>query len=227
MSVSGSNPLTRFVEWHSAHMPFQFWPLRVQCSQSAGGMCRARVEEEPALPRDVPGQRERLHPPAREADQVLLQRLPAEGVGDLVALRRAVRAVGLDEELRRRRGGSGPASRRRRTTTPGEVAPHRRVGRLGHRQVVVRAGPRLRRLLVAARARRPADERRLGGHRALRRGGAQRLARQVERTRGDDHAGGGERRVPPGREGVGHAVSSSSPATARTPSGGSAPRRRP
>lgn len=38
--VFGSNPFTRFVEWQPAHMPFQFWPLRVQCSQSDGGMFR-------------------------------------------------------------------------------------------------------------------------------------------------------------------------------------------
>ncbi len=36
--VFGSNPFTRFVEWHSAHMPFQFWALRVQWSQSEEGI---------------------------------------------------------------------------------------------------------------------------------------------------------------------------------------------
>ena len=38
VSVFGSKPFTRFVEWHSAHMPFQFWALRVQCSQSERGI---------------------------------------------------------------------------------------------------------------------------------------------------------------------------------------------
>ncbi len=53
----------------------------------------ARVEEEPPLPRDVPRQRERLHPPARKADQVLLQGIPAEGVGHLEHRRLPVRSL--------------------------------------------------------------------------------------------------------------------------------------
>ena len=113
----------------------------------------ARVEEEPALPRDVPRHRERLHPPARKADQVLLERVPAEGVGHLEHRRLPVRSLRLDQEL--------PAVAEEPRLHPvaleddaGEVAPHRRLGRLGHREVVVRAGPGLRLLLVAAGARR-------------------------------------------------------------------------
>ncbi len=129
----------------------------------------AGVEEEPALAGDVPRERERLHPAARELDEVLLERIPAERVSRLVDRGLAVRPGRLDEELL-------PVAEEPRLHPVAleddarEVAAHRRVGRLGHREVVVRARPGLRRLLVALGARLAAHERRLGGRRTLRRG---------------------------------------------------------
>ena len=47
----------------------------------------------------VPGDRQRLQAAVREFDQILLQRINAEGVFDLEARKLAVGTVGLDEEL--------------------------------------------------------------------------------------------------------------------------------
>ena len=63
-----------------------------------------RVLAEPALPAlllrpRVPGDRERLQAPARQFDQVLLQRIDAEGVLDLEVGELAVGSVGANEEL--------------------------------------------------------------------------------------------------------------------------------
>jgi hypothetical protein len=44
----------------------------------------------------VPGDTERLQPSTRERDQILLQRIDAEGVGDRIVLQCAVRTVGAD-----------------------------------------------------------------------------------------------------------------------------------
>ena len=59
---------------------------------------------EPALPAlilgpRIPGDAERLQPAVREGDQILLQRIDAEGVADLEVVELAVRPVGGDEEL--------------------------------------------------------------------------------------------------------------------------------
>ena len=35
--AAASYPFTTFVEWHSAHMKFQFWYAPVQCSTSSCG----------------------------------------------------------------------------------------------------------------------------------------------------------------------------------------------
>ena len=175
--------------------------------QPVGGRDRpARIEEEPAPPLGVPGDRERLHPAAREADQVLLQRLPAEGVRDFVRRRPAVGAVGLDQEPAALAEEARPHPVALETDAR-EVAAHGLRRRLGHRLVVVRAGPGLRLLLVTAGARLPPDEGRLGGDRALRRGRAQRLADEMNRTRRDDRARGDERGQLPAREAPGHALS--------------------
>ena len=63
-----------------------------------------RIEVEPALPAfvgrpAVPGDRQRLQAAVRKLDQVLLQRIEAEGVLHLEDGQLAVRAVGLDEKL--------------------------------------------------------------------------------------------------------------------------------
>jgi hypothetical protein len=59
------------------------------------------IEVEPALPAPlfrpaVPGDAERLQPPARKRDQRLLQRIGPEGVGDRIVVQRTVRAIGAD-----------------------------------------------------------------------------------------------------------------------------------
>ncbi len=64
----------------------------------------ARIEMEPALTAlllrpAVPRDGERLNPPVRKRDQILLQRIEAEGVFDLVFRKLAVRAVRLDIEF--------------------------------------------------------------------------------------------------------------------------------
>ncbi len=117
----------------------------------------ARVEEEPSLPGHVPRQGEGLHAPAWKADEVLLERIPAEGVGHREDRGLPVGPVGLDEELRpvAKEAGLHPVALE---NDAGEIAPHRRSARLGHGAVVVRSRPRLRLPLVAARARRPPHE---------------------------------------------------------------------
>jgi len=166
----------------------------------------ARIQEEPPLPRHVPRQRERLHPTSREADQVLLQGVPAEAVGHLEHGRLAVRPVRLDQVLARvaEEAGLHPVALEH---DPGEVATHRRLGRLGHRQVVVRARPGFRLLLVAAGARHAPHERRLDCHAARGRRRPKRLAHQVQRAGGHDQGRAGERGGSPALELVGHPVS--------------------
>ena len=104
-----------------------------------------RVLPEPALaagflgPR-IPGQRERLQAPARQLDQVLLQRLDAEGVLDLEVGELAVGAVGADEELAVAR------EEVRCNALVGElrvaeVAAHGLRGRVLHGARVLRRGP--------------------------------------------------------------------------------------
>ena len=119
------------------------------------------VEMEPALaalflrPR-VPGDAQRLHPSVGKGDQVLLQRGDAEDVADLEIGEFAVRSVGVDEEL------AVPPEEPRSDVPVGEggiveVAEDGGLGRLGHRQVVVRAAPRLALGLVAPGAGGAAD----------------------------------------------------------------------
>ncbi len=79
------------------------------------------IEMEPALaarrfrPR-VPRDPQRLQPPAGELDQVLLQRIEAEGVPDFEVGELPIRAVGVDEvlavALEERRGDAGKAELR-------------------------------------------------------------------------------------------------------------------
>src|SRR5437899_4619594 len=67
------------------------------------------VEVKPALPAllfwtAVPGDAECLIAAAREGDQVLLQRIDPEGVGDLVLVLRAIWSLDADHELIARAG---------------------------------------------------------------------------------------------------------------------------
>jgi hypothetical protein len=114
------------------------------------------VEMEPALPAlilgpRVPGDAERLHPAVGKGDQVLLQRVDAEGVADLEVVELAVRPVGGDEEP------AVASEETRGHLAMGDagvikVAEDGLGGRLLHRQVMVRAAPRRHLALVAATA---------------------------------------------------------------------------
>ena len=90
----------------------------------------------------VPGDAERLVAPAGEGNQVLLQRIDAERVRDLVVVKRAVGAVGAYDVL-------ALAPREGRDDTgvleggSVEVAEHRRLAHLFHGTVVVRPAPGL------------------------------------------------------------------------------------
>ena len=111
----------------------------------AEGNLLLRVEVEPALPSllrrpGVPADVQRLVPPAGERDEVLLQRIDAEGVGDRVFVELSVGAVGSNEEL------PVPLEERRRHAEVrergvAEVAEDGLGGRLLHRAVVVRPFP--------------------------------------------------------------------------------------
>ena len=124
------------------------------------------VEIEPALPLDVPGDRQTLQATAGEAHQVLLQRVDAEGVLDPMIGQLAVGPGGVDEEA-----SVAPEEARRDTSALEdgvfEVAQHRLLGRRIHRQVVVRAAPALELERMAGGAARVVDE----GHVTGRRGG--------------------------------------------------------
>ena len=148
---------------------------------------RAPLRLGPRIPRDA----ERLHAPAGKLDQILLQRTNAERVLDLVVVKLAVRAVGVDEEL------SVAAEERRRRPRVlefrvGEIAEDRLVVGGLHRQIVVRAAPGLGLLRVAPGARAAPDVfggRRLDCHRLSRRTHAlnRRAVRLIEeRARGDE-----------------------------------------
>ena len=148
----------------------------------------ARVQREPALAAGrpgtrVPGRRQRLEPPARERNQVLLKGIDAEGVGNLILGRLAVGTLGPDQVLAvpAEKGGGDPLVGEPRSA---EVAEDRgRAGRL-HGPVVIRAPEGLGLLRMAGRARGAPHE---GRHRR-RRGrpsGALLLARAPR-------AGGGE-----------------------------------
>jgi len=120
------------------------------------------VEVEPALaafilrPR-VPGDRQRLDTAIRELDQVLLQRVDAEGVLDLEGRELSVRPVGLDLELI----AFAEEPRTHAVVVEdriGEIAEYRLVGRLIHGVLVLRGAPEPRLRLVALRADFAANE---------------------------------------------------------------------
>ena len=107
----------------------------------------AGLQVEPALAAlilrpGIPGDRQRLVTPAGKGDQVLLQRIDAEGVGDLVVGELAVGAVGADHELVAALEEAGfdflvPE------LGVGEIAEHGRGRRCLHGEVVMRTRPRL------------------------------------------------------------------------------------
>ena len=120
------------------------------------------IEVEPALPAllfraAVPGDPERLQAPAGKRDQVLLQRINAESVGDLVIVQPAIgtlsthhKFVTLAEE-----GGRNPEML---DLGASKIAEHRRGGRVLHGQRVVRHFPGVEFRSVAASTGLGADE---------------------------------------------------------------------
>ena len=128
-----------------------------------------RVEMKPALAAlllrpAVPGERQRLQPAVGKLDEILLQRLDAEGVLDFKRGEVAVGPVGLDEKL------SVPAKEARMHAVivearTGEIAQHRFVACVLHGEPMLRAVPKLRFALMAAGAGLAADE---GGRRSAR-----------------------------------------------------------
>ena len=135
------------------------------------------VEVKPALAAlvlrpGVPSERQRLEAAAGEGDQVLLQRVDAEGVVDLVVVHGPIGTVRLDEEavaLAVEARGDAVLGER----DVGEVAQHRGRRRDLHRLVVLRAVPSLRLGGMAAGADRSTDE------------GRGRVCRQRSRQRND------------------------------------------
>ncbi len=121
----------------------------------------AGVEEEPAPGAGVPRDGEALQAPAGEGDQVLLQGIDAEGVGDLVLVQGVVRALGQDQELPaapEEAPGLPPQGKRRVV----EIAEHRALAGGLHRELVVGSLPLAVGALVAGGAALAADVERLG-----------------------------------------------------------------
>ena len=126
------------------------------------------IEVEPALAAvvlrtAVPGDRQGLQAAVRERDQVLLQRIDAEGVFHLERGELAIGPVRLDEEpavLAEKAGWHAVVLKARIV----EVAQHRLFGGMLHRALVLRGAPQLRLGAVAAGAR-------LAAHEGSRRGG--------------------------------------------------------
>ena len=109
------------------------------------------VEVEPASTLRVPRDRERLEPAAGLRDEVLLERMDAEGVGDVEVGDGSVGSVGVDDEL------PVAAEEARNDAVPlelrsGEVAEHGHLGRGRHGLEVMRDCPvlRLRRMTLEA-----------------------------------------------------------------------------
>ncbi len=113
----------------------------------AGRQFSVGIEVEPALAAilflpAVPGDAERLAAPARKRDQVLLQRVDAEGVGDRILVQRAVRGHGPHQEFV---GVTGKGRRDAEMLALGasKIAEHGCLCDPLHRQSVVRALPAL------------------------------------------------------------------------------------
>src|SRR6202007_1419977 len=105
----------------------------------------------------LPGDRQRLNPAIREFDEILLQRIDAEGVFHLEFDKSAVRPVGFDAKLPRLSKETRMHAVIVETRTV-EVAEHRLVARVLHRGLVLRGAPQFCFRLVTPRARLAADE---------------------------------------------------------------------
>src|SRR5262249_37859636 len=105
----------------------------------------------------VPGDRQHLQPTIGKLDQILLERIDAEGVFDLENAERAIRPVGLNEEF------SVLAEEARAhivivETRVGKIAKNSFVVGMGHRVAMLRAAPETCFRLVAASAGLAADK---------------------------------------------------------------------
>src|SRR4051794_12809453 len=121
-----------------------------------------RVERKPApaacfLWAAVPGKGRYLIAPAGKRNEILLQRIDPERIGNLVVVRFAVGAFGADDVFAVLVGKGGFKAEMRQAGTR-EIAEHGVLVRLLHRLVVMRATPELALGLVTADASLPADE---------------------------------------------------------------------
>ncbi len=109
----------------------------------------------------VPGERQRLQPSVGECDQILLQRIDAEGVFDLEQGELAVRPVGFDPKF-------AVAAKEARSHAviverhAGKIAQHRPLGRVSHGVAMLRCVPQIGFGRVALRTCFAADEGRRG-----------------------------------------------------------------
>ena len=118
---------------------------------------RVRIEIEPLSEIRIPGDRQALQATAGKRHQILLQRLVAEGVGDLEVGHFTIRTFGVDEKSTvAREEARGDALRGEDRVV--EIAAHRLRRRHVHREVVVRALPARKGRLVARPARLAADK---------------------------------------------------------------------
>jgi hypothetical protein len=141
--------------------PVPVLPVSRPVEPVVGGDPAIGIEVEPALPCDVPGETQRLEPPAGEAHQILLQRGESEGVGDLVLGHLPGRALGPDEEAAVAAVEAGGDAEVLELGAV-EVTEHGLLARLLHRPIVVRASPPLVLVPVTVDARSRADEARGG-----------------------------------------------------------------
>jgi len=137
----------------------------------------------PAVSGGYPSDAECLIASPGEGDQILLQRIYPEGVGDRIVVQRAVRTVGADNEF------LAIAEKGRRDAEmlelgAGEIAEHRRRRRGLHRQRMMRALPRSEFGGMAAGASMAADE------------GRRFVGRCGHATERQQHCHSGQRRPP-------------------------------
>ncbi len=121
-----------------------------------------RIEMEPTLPAfvpgaAVPGNSQRLHPPVRKFDEILLQGLKAERVLHLECFQRAVRPIGFHVKLA---VPFGEARRHAEIVEIGvvEIAKNSLIADMRHGMGMLRGTPKLALCLVAGDAGLATDE---------------------------------------------------------------------
>ncbi len=171
-----------------------------------GGDVPIRIQVEPLFLLRVPRDAERLVATSGERDQVLLERLPTERVGDLELPHLAPRPLRdhVVSAVTGREAARDPPVLELRVP---EIAAHGGRVRGCHRVVVIRADPRLRGLFVALGAPFPADERERRSRDRVRPPLAlPALLNGIHRQREDDDRGGNDARdLPPAQRIADHA----------------------